>query len=154
MTDKLTPKREKFCLQIVKGLSLSDAYRKSYDTKRMKDETINNEASKLMQNPAITARVNELRGKIEEKLAYSALESFKNLEKAQSIALELVKMVYHNGSRVSEDSTPDLSSFIKAEELKGKLSGLYVDRKEIGFSGDLKEKADVIRRRLFEPDKE
>ena len=45
------------------------------------------------------------------------------LEKAQDMAIN--RMV--NGSPM-----PDIGNFIKAEELKGKLMGLYVDRKEIG----------------------
>ena len=60
--------------------------------------------------------------KSEEKVKYSKQQSFENLETVQELAL----------SRKGKDDeiNPDISVFLKAEELKGKLYGLYSDKTE------------------------
>jgi len=57
---------------------------------------------------------------------YSKQESFENLETVQELAL----------SRKGKDDelNPDISVFLKAEELKGKLYGLYSDKSETKMS--------------------
>lgn len=130
----LTSKQEKFCQLIIKGLNQSDAYRKSYNCDNMKDDTINNNAYKLINNNDIVTRINELKGKIEEKLVYSALQSFNKLKEIQQKALENKKLLL--GKRDDEGMTievedPDFSAALKAEELAGKLAGLYVEKKEL-----------------------
>lgn len=149
----LTQKQENFCMNVVKGMSYSDAYRQAYNVEKMKPATITNSAYKLLKNGDITARINELKGKIEEKLIYSALDSFNKLTEIQTKALNHKKIILGKDDCI-EVGDPDYSSAIKAEELKGKLAQLYTEKKEITFSGDLKERADEIRRRLFETDKD
>lgn len=56
----LTPKQEKFCQQMAKLGNQYKAYCKAYSTKRMKRETIDNNAYKLMQNNEIITRLKEL----------------------------------------------------------------------------------------------
>jgi hypothetical protein len=56
----LTPQQEKFAQGVASGKSLSDAYRFAYKASRMKPQTINDTASKLMANPEITHRVKSL----------------------------------------------------------------------------------------------
>lgn len=58
-----------------------------------------------------------------ERFEYTMQESFENLKKAQEIALQRCNPL---GS-----PNPDLTNYLKAEELKGKLCGLYIDKKEI-----------------------
>ena len=55
-----------------------------------------------------------------EEFNYSKNESFENLEAVQELAL----------SRKGKDDeiNPDISVFLKAEELKGKLCGLYSEK--------------------------
>lgn len=110
----LTAKQEKFCQSVVKGLSYSDAYREAYDADNMKPETINRKAKELIDNGNITARLKELRGKIEEELKYSAKESFNKLKELQDKAM-------FDGN---------INAAIKAEELKGKLANLYKDKEQ------------------------
>ncbi len=129
----LTPKQEKFCREVVKGKDYSAAYQAVYNTKRMKDKTVWEEACRLAKNPKVAARIEELKGKIEEKLVYSALESFKNLEKIQELALARKKLVLAKGKL----NDPDLTNALKAEELKGKLAGLYVEKKELSGGIDV-----------------
>jgi phage terminase small subunit len=58
---KLTAKQELFCQKVVEGRSLSDAYRITYNTAKMKGKTINNKAWELSKNGEITGRLKELR---------------------------------------------------------------------------------------------
>lgn len=129
--NKLTPKQEKFCQAIRNGNNYSDAIRESYDVKNMKPETINRMAFELMQNPKIIARIAELQRLVEEKICYTAKQSFDKLNEIQKKALEMKKKVFIKDMDFPlEEETPDLKSAIRAEELKGKLNGLYVDKVE------------------------
>ena len=56
----LTPKRERFCQEIVKGAKLADAYRVAFKPKRSTAKTIHEEASRLRADPKISARIEEL----------------------------------------------------------------------------------------------
>ena len=56
----------------------------------------------------------------EEKFVYSKNESFENLEAIQQMAL--------NKRGKDDEPSPDISIFLKAEELKGKLCGLYAEK--------------------------
>ena len=66
--------------------------------------------------------------KKKEKLEfkYSKNESFENLEAVQQMAL--------NRKGKDDEINPDISTFLKAEELKGKLCGLYSDSDKKGGS--------------------
>lgn len=55
-----------------------------------------------------------------EKFMYSKDESFENLEVVQKMAL--------NRKGKDDEINPDISIFLKAEELKGKLCGLYSEK--------------------------
>ncbi len=55
-----------------------------------------------------------------DKFKYSKNESFENLETVQKLAL--------NKKGKDDEINPDISIFLKAEELKGKLCGLYSEK--------------------------
>lgn len=55
-----------------------------------------------------------------EEFKYSKNESFENLEAVQQMAL--------NRKGKDDEISPDISTFLKAEELKGKLCGLYSEK--------------------------
>lgn len=61
--------------------------------------------------------------KTEENFNYSRNESFENLEVVQEMAL--------NRRGKDDEANPDISLFLKAEELKGKLCGLYSDKEKL-----------------------
>ena len=83
MAKGLTPKREKFCQEMAKLGNQRHAYKKAFNCKNMKDETIDNNAYKLMQNNEIKTRIQELSGKIESK----------NIADAQEIQETLTKLM-------------------------------------------------------------
>ena len=117
----LTAKQEKFCQNIVKGMSQSDAYREAYNTGKGKDKTVWENASRLMNDSKVTARIEELKQKTTAEIKYTVEDSFRKLSEIQDLALKNKK----------------LTDAIKAEELKGKLKGLYVEKKEISGGLDL-----------------
>ena len=78
---------------------------------------------RLLKNVEIKERLEKEQKKNIEKFEFTVEMSYKNLVKAQELALQR-----KNPLGVSN---PDLPSFIKAEELKGKLCGLYIEKKEI-----------------------
>lgn len=79
----LTPKKKKFADEFVKCGNQSEAYRRAYNCKNMKPETITEAASKLMQDYDVTTRVKELQGKIEKK----------NILTAQQLQEELTRYI-------------------------------------------------------------
>lgn len=113
---KLTSKQETFCKEyITNGGNATQAYKKAYDCKKMKETTINNNAYKLLQNNEITTRLKELKKPLQEKFEYTMEQSFKKFEEIQKLALA--------------NERPDLTNAIKCEENKAKLCGLYAIEK-------------------------
>jgi phage terminase small subunit len=89
MTDvKLTAKQEAFAQAIADGLGQADAYRFAYDAENMKDETVYPNASRLMNNSKVAARVAELKSQVVEKQLWTREMSVKGLMSAYRIALE------------------------------------------------------------------
>ena len=115
---KLTPKQQKFVDNIVSGKNPSEAYRQAYNTSA-NNNTIAKEAQNILKNPNITPIIEQKKAKIEQELIYTAKDSFLNLELAQSQALE----------------QGNIQAYLKAEELKGKLLGLYTEKRDIDIKG-------------------
>lgn len=67
----LKEKQEAFCQAIVSGMSQADAYRSAYNAEKMKNETIQNNAYKLMQNNEVTTRIQELRGEVQATFKFT-----------------------------------------------------------------------------------
>lgn len=57
----LTQKQERFCQNIVKGMSQSDAYRDAYPGTKMSDKSIWEKSSTLSKNVKVKERIKELR---------------------------------------------------------------------------------------------
>lgn len=60
MTDKLTPKQERFVQAYIETGNATEAYRQAYDAENMKDSTISVKASELLGNGKIAVRFEEL----------------------------------------------------------------------------------------------
>ena len=108
----LTPKQEKFVQGIIEGMSQADAYRSAYSTKNMADKTIWENASRLMSDSKVKARVQELRDKVMTPSIMSAQERLKWLTK---IVLS------------EEESTADR---LRASDQMNKMQGQYVQKVE------------------------
>ena len=56
----LTLKQEKFCRVFIEMGNASEAYRRAYATENMKPETVWRTAKELLDNPKVTARIEDL----------------------------------------------------------------------------------------------
>jgi phage terminase small subunit len=57
----LTPKKEAFAQAVAAGAAFTDAYKQTRDCSKMKPSTIRSNAKKLAREPAVQARIEELR---------------------------------------------------------------------------------------------
>jgi len=113
---KLTGKQKKFCKEYVISLNGTKAALNAGYSKN----TAYSIACENLKKPEIKEYIAQLRKDEEEQFYYSRSMSFKKLEEAQELALERVTQ-----TKYGEYSNPDIAAFLKAEELKGKLNGLY-----------------------------
>ena len=67
----LTTKQEIFVQRLIEGYSQREAYKFAYNCEKMKDESIDIEASKLFNNPKISLRYQELLDEYKEKAKWS-----------------------------------------------------------------------------------
>lgn len=74
---KLTQKQEKYCLNILQGLSQHDSYLGSYECGKMLPATIDRKACELMKNGKVRARIAELRKRLEDSAVMTKLEILK-----------------------------------------------------------------------------
>ena len=115
----LTPKQEKFVQGIIEGKSQADAYRAAYSTKNMTDKTIREEASRLMSDPNISARVKELRNQVIKSTIMSAQERMEWLT-------DLIKN--------TEEGTTDR---LRAIDIINKMTGEYVTKIDADVKNDI-----------------
>lgn len=86
-SDKLTEKQEAFALVFVETGNAAEAYRRSYDVgPTTLQSTVYSEASRLMANPNISARVKELQAQAAELSLYTVKSAFDELEEARQLA--------------------------------------------------------------------
>lgn len=85
----LTPKNEKFCQNIISGMSGADAYRASYNCSHSRDNVIYVRACELLKKPEVAARIDELRQEIVEKSEITALDLISELEDVRLKAMEI-----------------------------------------------------------------
>lgn len=123
----LTPKQEQFAQSIVSGMSQADAYRSAYSTKRMADKTIWENASRLMADSKVKARVQELRDKIATEAVMSAQERLEWLSEA----------IQSEGVAINDK--------LKAIDIMNKMQGEYTQKVQanISYEDNLRKLVDV-----------
>lgn len=108
----LTPKQEKFAQSIaLEEMNQSDAYRSAYSCAKMSDKTIWENASRLMADSKVTARIAELR---QEAITPKVMSAQKRREKLTDIA----------------ENSEDPNVAMKAIDLLNKMTGEYVQKVE------------------------
>lgn len=111
----LTPKQERFAQLVAEGKTQADAYRGAFNTKpTTKPETIQNSAYKLMADPVISARVDELRKPIIESVGITLESHLKDLMALRNLAVK----------------NNQINAAISAEIARGKAAGVSTDRVE------------------------
>lgn len=109
----LTPKREKFVQGLAAGLSQRKAYQQAYNTERMKDATIDNNAYKLMQKNDILTRYNELMNEHSEKALWTREQSVNTLKWLLNQSIESVKSEKFDKGYVRQGTANAIVSAIK-----------------------------------------
>lgn len=131
----LTPKQEKYVRNLVKGMSQREAYKNSYDAKKMLDKTIDNKASNLLKKGEIRARYDELMKKLEDKAIMSAKERMIFLSNVIA-GKEKEKYIYWKDSEECErEKEADLTTKIKALDTLNKMDNSY--QQNININGSL-----------------
>lgn len=136
--DKLTPKQEKFVQNLIQGMSQAEAYRAAYSTKNMSDNAVNVEACRLLQNPKVALKYEELRGKLSERAEKKALMSAEErLEWLADVINGVIEEEYSvevintaTGQREKKKGTEpsSLNIRLKALDIYNKMSGDYVTK--------------------------
>ena len=125
----LTEKQEAFAQNIIMGMSQADAYRNAYNTKKMSDKTVWENASRLMNNSKVKARVNELRAQVANKAILTAEERLKFLSKV--INGEECEVAYAQdaeGNQIEIKQPPSLKTRLNAIDIMNKMQGEYVTK--------------------------
>lgn len=136
---KLTPKQERFVQNVFKGMSQREAYKDSYNVKRMSDKTIDEEACKLFNSPKISTRYQELVDKLEKKTIMTAEERMEWLSKVITGDVKEEVMVKRLNCKTGEEEEipaefpSQLSTKLKALDTLNKMTGEYTTKVE----GDL-----------------
>jgi hypothetical protein len=112
----LTPKQEAFAQAVASGMSQSDAYRAAYKVREStKPETVNQQASRIMADRKVAARVDELRKPVVEAAQITLASHLARLRALSEAA----------------EGSAQYSAAITAEIARGKASGLYIEKTEL-----------------------
>jgi hypothetical protein len=119
----LTAQQETFCMNVAKGKTLADSYRAGYSPKN-NSKTVYAAAGRLIKTERVARRIAELR----------ALQ-------IKKVEITLEEHINKLGQLSDQAAAKDqYSAAINGEMLRGKVSGLYVDKvetKNINLNGSL-----------------
>lgn len=121
---QLTPKQEAFCIAVVETGNASEAYRRAYNTSRMKPDSINRKAKEMMDLGKISARIQELRRPAVEKAQVTLEQHLNDLKRLRDLA----------------EKSGKYGPAVSAEMARGKASGLYVENLNINVTEGLAER--------------
>lgn len=108
----LTAKQEEFAKAIAEGMNQSDAYRSAYSTNRMTDKTVWENASRLMSDSKVLARVKELRD-------MAAKSTIMTAQKRKEWLTEII-----NNPEI------DINARLKASDQLNRMDGEYIQKVE------------------------
>jgi phage terminase small subunit len=106
---QLTPKQERFLREYLETGNASEAYRRAYDASQMRAKTVNEQASRLLAHRKVAARLDAWR---QDMVAETTLTFTAHM-------IELAKL------RDTAKASGRLRAAVRAEELRGRLCGLY-----------------------------
>lgn len=133
----LTAKQEAFAIAVFKGSNASDAYRTAYSPKRMSDKTVNEEASRLLANPKISARIAELRERVARK---AELTIERTLQEVARLAYFDSRRLYREDGEMKrpDEWDDDTAAAVAAIEVLEEFEGRGEKRKPIGLTKKVK----------------
>lgn len=104
---KLTVKEELFAQNYIKTGNASEAFRLSYNAKKMLDKTITEKSCRLLKKCNISARIKQLQDKLAEKHDISKERILNELECI--LNADIKDYVYFNGEELKFKSFDDLT---------------------------------------------
>lgn len=115
----LTAKEDKFCNNVASGMTLTDAYKGSYNAENMTDKTANEKASILAKKDKIKTRIEQLREKASSKAIMTATQRKEWLT-----------------NLIMNDLNANKTDKLKALDILNKMDGEYVTKiqGEVEFS--------------------
>ena len=140
MSQKLTPKQEKFCQLIAGGSDQSTAYREAFDSNG-KASTVHSEASRLMKLPKVSARCDALIALKERAIQRRAVTD-------RELVVAKLRRWTEDGidPATGEEPTP---AQLQAAQLLGRTVALFSDKQVIESNErSAEEVAAEIQRRL------
>lgn len=116
---RLTEKQEAFLQAYMETRSPTEAYRRAFDTSKMKKETVSRRAMEMMKHPLIVAAVEKAQRKAMQKACVTLEGHLADLARLRDAA--------------EEDG--QFSAAITAEISRGKAVGLYTERVKQELTG-------------------
>ncbi len=129
----LTAKQENFVELLAQGTSQSSAYKGAYETQKMSDKTVWEEASRLRRHPKVSARILELENEKEDRRRLQAVS------REERVLNELESIAFGDGP---------VAGKLKAMELIGKHIGFFIPQKESADDRTSEEILGEIHKRL------
>lgn len=124
----LTAKQEKFAQNIIQGMNQADAYRSAYNTVRMSDKTIHENASRLANDSKVAARISELRGQISTASVMTAQERLEYLTRvARGEEKEIVPQII-DGNVIETEVPVTIKTRLEAIDKMNRMTGEYTQR--------------------------
>lgn len=137
---ELTPKQEAFIAAYLETNNASEAYRRAYDCSRMKPESVWRKAVEVLENVNVSARIAAVRKEARQSVKITLKDHLETLQDLRDKARD----------------AGQFSAAVKAEESRGKASGIYTaaeeDEKELramsrdDILAELKQIQDILAR--------
>lgn len=126
-TRPLTPKQELFCQHYVDIGNASEAYRLAYNCAKMKQATVWDCASKLLDNPKVTQRVEELKQQQAERFKV-------NRAKVEKVLMGIVEVDPSDMYFIDEHGRPRLKAPNQMpEHMRKSLKKIKNTRGEVSY---------------------
>jgi len=143
----LTQKQENFIQGLVKGMSQREAYKAAYDCKKMTDKTADETASKLLKNPKIAARYDQLMTKVRERAEEKTLVSvewvLQNLKEVAERCMQVYPVTDADGNETGEYRF-EHSGANKSLELIGKHLAMFTERIDANVKEDITVRVEIV----------
>jgi hypothetical protein len=127
----LTAKQTAFADKVAEGVTLAEAYRHAYEAENMAASTIHAEASRLMADHRIAARVN----------SQIAARQARTSHDAARMRLHIIERLWAE----SQDADSPAAARLKALELMGKLDIVGAFRERVSNEADATPSADLAQ---------
>jgi hypothetical protein len=109
MSDRLTPKQERFVNGLVSGMSQREAYLNAYNTQRMKSSTIDERASRLRSENKVSARYDELVAEAAKAAVFDRQKAIAALTEIVDIGLLHIRQTAEHRANMTDKNSRELA---------------------------------------------